>query len=295
MNNRPDVPATERLRMNWRFKDSVAYVAMKETRKAITRRIKLPQYLGNDFVCSICNTQLRAFKPIFKSFKRKTDEYGYIHALAAIETFNYEAYSCPACDGSDRERLYALYFDALFRTLDRGRRHRLVEFAPSSALRKRLRSHPSVEYRSADLYRSTVDDRLDITDMRPYEDNSIDIFLCSHILEHVPEDRLAIAEMFRALRPGGVAVVMVPIIHGMDETLEDPGINTPSLRWKYYGLDDHVRQYGKADFIERLAAVGFAVDQLDVSYFGEDAFRRAAIAADSVLYVARKPNRVAAN
>jgi SAM-dependent methyltransferase len=277
--------------MALRLKDTGAYVAMKDAKKALVRRIKLPQYLGTTFACTVCGTKLRAFKPIWKSYRRRAAEVGYIYPLSSIETFNSKAFSCPACDASDRERLYALYFDKLFGTFNRDRRYRFVEFAPSPALQKRLRRYPVLDYRSADLYRRTVDDRVDITDMRAYGDNSIDVLLCSHILEHVPDDRKAMREMYRTLHPEGVAIVMVPIIHGVDDTQEDPSITSPDLRWKYYGLDDHVRQYGKADFVRRLEAVGFKVDQLGAAYFGEEAFRRAGIAQDSVLYVAHKPQR----
>jgi SAM-dependent methyltransferase len=164
-----------------------------------------------------------------------------------------------------------------------------VDFAPAQALSRRLKRYPFIEYRSADLARHTVDDRVDITDMRAYDDASIDLFLCSHILEHVPQDRKAMREMFRTLRPGALAVVMVPLVHGVDETHEDAAIDTPELRWRYYGAGDHVRQYGKADFVKRLTETGFRVDRLGVAVFGEAVFESAGIARDSVLYVAHKP------
>ncbi len=270
------------------FKHSAFYVTLKEARKSLLRRIKLPRYLGSKFQCAVCDTRLNAFKPIWKSFRRKIEETGYVYPISSIETFNFDAYACPACDASDRERLYALYFDRMFHTLDRRRRYRLVEFAPSRALSRRLKTYDFIEYRSADLFRRTVDDRVDITDMRSYDDSSVDFVLCSHILEHVRDDRKAMREIFRILRSGGIAVVMVPIIRGVEETHEDPAIDTPELRWKYYGLDDHLRQYGKADFVDRLTAAGFEVDQLGIATFGDEAFTRAGIALDSVLYVAHK-------
>jgi SAM-dependent methyltransferase len=270
-------------------KHLIVSVALKEAKKALIRRIKLPKYRGSTYRCTVCDTQLRAFKPIWKSYWRKIEETGYVHPVASIETFNSEAFSCPACDASDRERLYALYFDRLFQTFDDRRRYRLVDFAPARALRRRLKSYPFIEYRGADLARQAVDDCVDITDMRPYDDNSIDVFLCSHILEHVPQDRKAMREIFRTLRPGGVAVVMVPLVHGVEETHEDALINTVDLRWKYYGAGDHVRQYGRMDFVKRLTEAGFRVDQLGVAVFGDAVFESAGIARDSVLYVAHKP------
>jgi SAM-dependent methyltransferase len=270
-----------------RYKNSVAYVTLKEWQKALTRRLRLPRYRGHAFCCPICGTHLRAFKPLSPRYEEQAREHGY-HPLSALETFNYESYYCPACDASDRERLYGLYLDGVFRTFDRSRRYRLVEFAPSRGLQRRLKSYPFIDYRSADLFRQTIDDHIDICDMRVYADASVDIFLCSHVLEHVSDDRKAMAEIFRVLRPDGFAVLLVPLVHGVEDTIEDPAIVTPQQRWGHYGSDDHVRQYGKRDFIDRLVAAGFRIDQVDVAHFGKEAFRRAGIAPDSVLYVARK-------
>lgn len=271
-----------------RYKHSLAYVTLKEWQKDLRRKFELSKYRGNAFCCPVCGVELAAFKPGAKSYVRMVREYAYVYPLSAIETFNIDAYSCPRCDASDRERLYALYLDRMFSARAPGRRYRLLEFAPSPGLSRKLKGHPFIAYRSADLYRNTVDDRIDITDMRAYADAAFDIVLCSHVLEHVPDDRRAMRELHRILRPDGFAIVMVPLVHGVDETNEDPAIATPALRWKYFGSDDHVRQYGKRDFADRLAAAGFRLERLGVGFFGEDAFRRAGIAADSVLYVVRK-------
>ena len=268
-------------------KHSVVYVTLKEQRKALLRRLKLPQYLGDAVECPVCGTHLRQFKPIWKSYLRKTAETGYVYPLSALETFNYQAYSCPACDASDRERLYALYLDGVFRSLDHGRRHRMVEFAPSGALKKKLKSYPFIEHRGADLYRKTVADNVDITDMRIYPDNSRDLFLCSRILEHVEDDRKTMREFYRVLKPGGFGIVVVPIVHDVEETLEQPG-TSEDFRWKCYGSGDHLRQYGKRDLFARLTAAGLRVELVDITHFPAGAFARAGIAEDSVFYVVHK-------
>jgi SAM-dependent methyltransferase len=270
-------------------KRNVAYVALKEARKALIRRIKLPQYLGDRHECPVCGTGLAAFKPLWKSYRRHTAEAGYIYPLSQVETFNIDAYSCPACDASDRERLYALYIEDAFRRDPPRRGLRMVEFAPSPALQKKLRSYPFIDYRSADLFRNNVDDRqVDITDMHQYADGAFDIFLCSHVLEHIPDDRRAMRQLHRILSPEGFGIVMVPLVHGVEETHEDPAIVTDQQRWKYYGSGDHLRQYGRRDFLDRLNAAGFAVQRLSIDDFGADRFQRAGIAEDSILYVVRK-------
>lgn len=271
-----------------RYKHSLPYVTLRQWDKALRRKLQLGKYRGTEFRCPVCGVELRAFKPGAASYERMLREHEYVYPLDAIETFNVAAYSCPSCDASDRERLYALYLDRVLATGEPARRYRLLEFAPSLGLSRKLKRHPLVDYRSADLYRNNVDDRVDITDMRGYADASFDIVLCSHVLEHVPDDRRAMRELRRILRPDGFAIVMVPLVHGVDETNEDGAIDTPALRWKYFGSDDHLRQYGKRDFADRLVAAGFKVERLGADFFGEDAFWRAGIAADSVLYVVRR-------
>jgi SAM-dependent methyltransferase len=271
----------------------VTYVTLKEWQKDLRRKFHLAKYRGTDYRCPVCGVELAAFKPGASSYVKMVRAFDYVYPLDAIETFNVAAYACPSCDASDRERLYALYLDGVLRSSGGQRRCRVVEFAPSFGLPRKLKSYPFVDYRSADLYRNNVDDRVDVTDMHPYADSSVDIVLCSHVLEHVPDDRRAMRELHRILRGDGFGIVMVPLVHGVDETHEDAAVDTPALRWKYFGSDDHVRQYGKRDFVDRLGAAGFTVEHLDVGFFGAEAFRRAGIAADSVLYVVRKAPAVA--
>jgi hypothetical protein len=269
------------------LKQTRSYITIKEWTKALRRGAKLSYYRGTKYRCPICNIQLRAFKPIWRSFWIDYQQYEFIRSPFAMETFNVGAFSCPACDAYDRERLTALYLERAFRTFEPKRRYRLVEFAPAHALHRMIRRHPFIEYRSADLTRSDVDDRVDITNC-PYADGSVDVFLCSHVLEHIEDDRRAMRELHRILAPEGFGVVLVPLFPGLDETHEDANIATLHQRWKYFGGGDHVRQYGKQDFIDRLAAVGFKVDQLGIDFFGNDVFRQAGIADNSVLYVLRK-------
>jgi predicted SAM-dependent methyltransferase len=173
-------------------------------------------------------------------------------------------------------------------SLNPRRRYRLLDFAPSSGLRRKLRRTAFFNYRSADLVRRTVDDRVDITDMRIYPDQSFDIFICSHVLEHVADDRKGMRELFRVLKPDGFGIVMVPLIKGVERTDENPD-STGEWRLDHYGDSDHVRQYGIQDFYDRLTETGFHVALLDKAYFGTEAFRKAGLAEDSRLWLVSKP------
>ncbi|MFZ2066247.1 MAG: methyltransferase domain-containing protein [Xanthobacteraceae bacterium] len=269
------------------YRQSLIYDTVRKRGKVLKRAIKLPRYLGTEYRCPICGTGLRAFRPMWKSYWRDVEVYQPIHPAESMETLNLEAFTCPCCDAFDRERLIAIFLETAFAGFDRNRTYHLLEFAPGDALQKKLKSYPFIAYRSADLSRKAVDERVDMTDMAGQVDGSLDIVLCSHILEHIPDDRKAMREMRRVLKRDGFAIVLVPLVVGVDETHEDPGIDTSELRWKYFGMGDHVRQYGKRDFIQRLETAGLKVEQLGIEHFGAETFRRAAIAENSVLYVVR--------
>lgn len=269
------------------YRQSLIYDRVRKNGKVLKRAIKLPRYLGSDYQCPVCGVQLRAFRPMWKSYWRDFAKFAPVHAPTSFETLNLEAFTCPRCDAFDRDRLTCLYLDDVFGSFDRNRTYRLLEFAPGDALHNKLKSYPFISYRSADLMRKTVDERVDLTAMTAYADASLDIILCSHILEHIPQDRKAMREIARVLKPDGFAVVLVPLVVGVEETHEDPNMNTEALRWKYFGMGDHVRQYGRRDFVERLEASGLQVAQLGIEHFGAETFRRAGIASNSVLYVVR--------
>jgi SAM-dependent methyltransferase len=161
---------------------------------------------------------------------------------------------------------------------------RLVDFAPSPPLAAALKRVGGLEYRSADLDMAGVDDRVDLAAL-PYADRSLDGFVCSHVLEHIPADGTALSELFRVLKPGGWGLLLVPILLPAREIDEDPGPLSAAERWRRFGQDDHVRLYSKAGFVSRVRAAGFRVAQLGAAHFGEDTFRECGITSKSVLYV----------
>jgi SAM-dependent methyltransferase len=269
------------------IKNSVPYITFRRYNKAFRRLVKLPGYLGREHTCPVCGVGLNAFKPIWKSYRRNTERFGYIHRNREMETFNLPAFTCPKCDATDRERLMAIHLDAVWPSLAARGPVRVIDFAPAYPLKHKITRYPGIDYRSADLFRNDVQDRIDLTKI-DYPSESVDVFVCSHILEHIPEDRTAMRELRRILKPDGFGMVLVPLVVGLDETTEAEGETTEEYRWKYFGQGDHTRQYGRRDFVQRLTESGLAVDQLGVEHFGRDTFRRHGIAENSVLYVVRR-------
>lgn len=131
-------------------------------------------------------------------------------------------------------RLYALYFKKLIEKRSEDKPLRVLDVAPSPALSRFIKKQ-NVIYRSADLLSPLADDRIDITDMSCYLDKSFDFLICSHVLEHIPDDAAAIRELFRVLSPGGEAIIMVPILLTANVTDEDPNETRETERWRRFG------------------------------------------------------------
>ena len=229
--------------------------------------------------------------PLSRHFLDRYEQFGFDCRNRRFETCNADAYACPCCGASDRDRLYALYLQKRFPPGSGDSQFRLLDIAPREALSAHIRRHYPVVYRTADLQMEGVDDRINIMDMGLYPSDSFDAFICSHVLEHVPDDMKAMAELCRILKPGGWGITMVPIEIGLDGVYEDPTKATEAERWKHFGQGDHVRMYSSRGFVNRLQRAGFTVLALGREYFGERDLQRHGIGMDSVLYVSGKPIR----
>jgi SAM-dependent methyltransferase len=260
---------------------------MKEKLLNFLRQLKRNQSSAS--TCSVCGQVGVEFAPLPNFYRETLERYGAPHLLDDCETLNYKKYGCPKCGASDRDRLYALYMSKFLTERMDATNLTLLEIAPSKPLTEYLKKTKRISVRTADLMMSGVDDRVDITKMDCYADKSFDAFICSHVLEHVPDDRKALQELFRVTKPGGWGIVMVPIPLSLNHIDEDPLLADVGERWRRFGQDDHIRMYSKQGFVERIERAGFAVKQLGKDYFGEGFFTVNGIAASSVLYVAEKP------
>lgn len=157
---------------------------------------------------------------------------------------------CPNCGSRERHRLLQLYLTEHGIDLTT---KKILQFGPEKWLMRAMKSNP--DYEPADLYAKIAKFRLDITKIdRP--DNFFDVVIANHVFEHIDDDRPAMTEMFRVLKPGGYGFFSVPINLSRDETYENPAITDPDERFVHFGGTDHKRYYGR-DFAKKLEAAGF--------------------------------------
>lgn len=237
--------------------------------------------------CPVCSSEFANFLPLTSQYFEMLNALNVGYSLEDFETLNTGQYACPRCAASDRDRLYALFVKT-FLTRPADRPLRILDIAPAPLLSQFLRSIPDIYYRSADLFSPLADDIVDIMDMQLYADNSFDFIVCSHVLEHVPDDRKAIAELYRVLDKNGVAILMVPILLTAEYTDEDPDETDVNVRWARFGQDDHVRMYAKQDYMARIREGGFELLELDARSFGAGTFKQHGITEQSVLYIGAK-------
>jgi hypothetical protein len=171
---------------------------------------------------------------------------------------------CPVCRSLGRHRLIYLYLHYQTKVFWGGAPVTILHVGAEYCLEWRLRAIPKSRYVSTDSMVSLVD-LLEVTPAvcasvteLGFRSDSFDLVICSHVLEHVKHDRLAIAELFRVTKPGGLAIVPVPLDWSRAETDERDGLSAED-RARFYGEADHVRQYGR-DYLERLREAGFQVD-----------------------------------
>lgn len=233
--------------------------------------------------CPICKTELSNFLPLPQGYYEWMNAVGSPYPLDEFETLNCGQYQCPACGASDRERLIALYLSSRLRE-PLGPETSVLEIAPSRAMTAFFANH-RVRYRSADLSSPLAQDHVDITDMAIYPAASFDLVICSHVLEHVPDDAQALRELRRIITPDGHLVLLVPIPLLLATTDEDLAVTDVNERWRRFGQNDHIRMYSKSDFLDRLRRQELLVEEIGIQHFGEESFRRNGIATSSVLYV----------
>lgn len=213
--------------------------------------LRRTKYFGTSYHCNICNSNVRLLKTIGIDIPVLSEK--------QVVGAGKRKAQCPVCFSSDRTRLLQLFLSE--NTMLGHNRVKLLHIAPEAPLRSIFEKQSNIDYLTADLMQEDVDVKMDLTDIQ-FPRDSFDCILCSHVLEHIPHDAKAMKELFRLLKPGGWAILQVPISNSLEKTFEDFSIQDPGEREKVFGQIDHVRIYG-LDYPERLRNAGFEVTVYD--------------------------------
>ena len=207
---------------------------------------------GTEKHCVICDSRFSAFLKYEGGSANVPDWHKKIEPVGS----DLDNFGCPVCNSSDRLRHLYMYFDKLdfWANFDQAE---VLHFAPESILRKKIQELNVKKYVMADYY-PTDDEilKVDIVDI-PFDDNSFDLVICNHVLEHIPDYNKAMSELYRVTKPRGFAILQTPYSTLLHHNFEDEGINTEELRLLYYGQTDHVRYFSENDFMRGLEDAGF--------------------------------------
>ncbi|TVQ86889.1 MAG: class I SAM-dependent methyltransferase [Bacteroidetes bacterium] len=190
-------------------------------------------YQGNAYQCNVCGAKLRKFI-LLENNERLCTNCGSLPRTRRIYQILQNNWLVPGV--------------------------RILDFSPSRSLFRKLKKTASIEYVASDLSGDFLaDKKYDITQIE-VNDASFDLVICYHVLEHIPDDRKAIQELYRILDRGGKCLIQTPFKEG--DIYENPSITLPNERIRHFGQKDHVRIYSVNGLVKRLEKAGFQVEKL---------------------------------
>jgi SAM-dependent methyltransferase len=232
---------------------------------AVRRRVDIVRHRGSAVECPLCGGRFDRFK----------------------EAWNRPNALCWRCGAHERHRAQWLLLSAARPDLLAGIGS-LLHFAPEWTMRARLAplaGERGLRYVTADLDPAGVDLQLDLTAL-DLPDAAFDAVMCSHVLEHIPDDAAAMRELRRVTAPGGWCLVMVPLDITRETTYEDPSVVAPEDREREFLQHDHVRLYAP-DIADRLRAAGFDVEVIHPADLGPGAVERAGLLPADLMFLCR--------
>lgn len=208
--------------------------------------------LGEKHQCYICRKTFNHFYP-YKEGVHKVSEFKRRLNLVGSDVINFR---CPFCSSNDRERHLFMFFDKI-NFWEKFTNASILHFAPENKLSEKIDSLKPLKYIKADFKpKNKTIEKIDATQI-PYPDNSFDIVICNHVLEHIPNYNSAIQEIYRVLRPSGNAILQTPYSKTLLNNFEDNGINNNESRLFFYGEQDHFRIFSENHLFEDFKKNGF--------------------------------------
>ena len=164
---------------------------------------------------------------------------------------------------------------------------KLLHFAPEQAFYNRFKKLDNLKYTTTDLNSPLADVKADICNL-PFQNDSFDVILCNHVLEHIPNDTKAMQELYRVLKPGGWGIFQIPQDLKREKTFEDDTITDRKERARIFGQYDHVRIYGR-DYFDKLRSIGFTVEEVDyTSTLPKETVEKYRLAKGEIIPLVRK-------
>lgn len=245
------------------------YRSIISTVQKAAYRNRYAKYRGSGFQCNGCGS----------SYEQFVSDLPMPQDADAIKKYDVIAgygqnIICPNCLSTARERLVLARLEEM-----NIENKQVLHFSPEKHIHAFLKKQAYVT--TADLnpgFYRTVDKQIVKADATGLDlkDAQFDLVIANHILEHIPDDKAAMKEIYRVLKPGGCAILQVPYSEAISTTLESPDINDPSLQSALYGQRDHVRIYALNDYISRLQSAGFEVKKISypaLSYLYKNAIQ----------------------
>ena len=235
--------------------------------------LKQIKYLTSKVYCPICKSRFKIF--------------------ATFGIIPRENAKCWNCHSLERHRLQYLYLNNKTDIFTSKRKLKILHFAPEKMFYNMFSDMKNIDYFPCDIQPENylmgpVEVlKADITEI-PFENNYFDYILCNHVLEHIPNDKVAMSELYRVLKPKGIGIFQVPIDYSKEQTYEDTSIISPEDRLIAFGQEDHVRWYGR-DYKDRLRSIGFKVNEDNyVNTFSPKKIYQLGLMASEKIYDCRK-------
>ncbi len=192
---------------------------------------------------------------------------------------------CPGSLSLERHRLLWLYLKQ--KTNFFSAQHTMLHIAPEQCFYKLFKAQSNLKYTTGDYNSPIADVHFDLH-KAPFEDNSFDVILCNHVLEHVENAEQCMRELYRIMKPGGWGIFQVPLDTRRTSTYEDKSIVSETDREIHYWQKDHLRLFG-LDYKDKLASAGFTVKVDDfINTISAELVDRYRLSAGEMIYFCTK-------